>query len=196
MSDDRAHLAAMGFPDPRIPTLKPEPETTADRAQAIQIPRLTWGMTAREYADRRANRQFGQMAVDLAFRGQRRRHKVMQYLHNDISREYFVRMDEYDPSTSPRDRMPICLGWRISWGVTGSRRNVSELVSLLDHSTWGYGYFTLRTRRTHEGHARRARRAAIEWPKVAKMLRDAEAEAMTARIVARRKDLEIQRPRI
>jgi hypothetical protein len=70
----------MGFPDPRIPTPEPEPEpeTTADRAQAMQIPRLAWGMTDQQYAGRRVARGYGRIAVDLAFRGQRRRHKVMQ----------------------------------------------------------------------------------------------------------------------
>ncbi|KAL6360823.1 hypothetical protein LRP88_06531 [Fusarium phalaenopsidis] len=138
MSNDRAHLAAMGFPDPQIPTPEPEPEpeTIADRAQAMQIPRLAGGMTDQQYADRRVARGFGWTAVDLAFRG------------------------------------------------------------LLAHNRWGYGYFDLVSCGTHKGHAARARKAAIEWVRVPKILRDAEAHAMTARLVALRNDLEMQRRQI
>jgi hypothetical protein len=72
-------------------------------------------------------------------------------------------------------------------------------VSLLAHNKWRHGCVTtLRSRRKHEGHAGHARKAAIDWARVAKMqmLRDAEAHAMTARIVALRNDLKMQRPQI
>lgn len=41
-----------------------------------------------------------------------------------------------------------------------------------------------------------ARKAAIEWARVVKILRDAEAHVMTARIAALRNDLKMRRPRI
>ncbi|KAJ3457966.1 hypothetical protein MRS44_012075 [Fusarium solani] len=169
----------MGFPDPRIltPEPEPEPETTADRAQAMQIPRLAWGMTDQQYAGRRVAREYGLIAVDLAFRGQRRRHK----------RFIFVPTPMADMGTAA-DLAETEAGYAFE----------QELVSLLAHNKWRYGYVTLRSRRKHEGHAGHARKAAIDWARVAKMqmLQDAEAHAMTARIVALRNDLKMQRPRI
>lgn len=48
-----------------------------------------------QYAGNRVARGCGRIAVGLAFRGQRRRHKVMQYLHNDVSEWYFEGMEEF-----------------------------------------------------------------------------------------------------
>lgn len=100
MSNDSAHLAAMGFPDPQIPTPEPEPLTIADRAQALQIPRLA--VTNQQYAATRTTLGYGTIDVDLAFRGQRRRHKVAQYLQNDVSRDYFRSLHKYAAQQVPQ----------------------------------------------------------------------------------------------
>ncbi|KAL2677333.1 hypothetical protein Neosp_011102 [[Neocosmospora] mangrovei] len=196
MSDDSAHLAAMGFPSPRIPTLQPEPPTTAELAQAIQVPTMAAGTTDQQYDGRRVDLGFGQREADLGFRRQRRQHKVMQYMHNDVRRAYFAGMDD----RLRNDRIPEVEAGRLADHAEEAARLafefLIELVSLLADPKWGYGYFTLRSRRRHEANARRARRAAMEWPKVAKMLRVAEARARTARIVALRDDFDLLRPRV
>ncbi|KAH7148233.1 hypothetical protein EDB81DRAFT_946466 [Dactylonectria macrodidyma] len=169
---ERAHLLAMGVSVPDESPDQPLPETLAARARALTIPVLE-PMTEDLYRSKRKDLMgVGNTRLALAFEVQRRRHKMMQELHNAAQRGYMTQVARDTGHQPP-------FGWRAhrTWlarqlarramsvermeeraqGAEEAARlafeQAKEHAALLGNATWRYGYRTLVSRRRHEALA-------------------------------------------
>ncbi|KAL5605666.1 hypothetical protein FOVSG1_005813 [Fusarium oxysporum f. sp. vasinfectum] len=156
-ASERAHLAAMGLQPP---------------SNEAHAPLLARRRDIRERAD--ALREKGR------FRLGRRQHKLMQRCQNAEAKAYREMVGKFVHNAPNPIRKPRChLKWLPDFLRKGTlplleRKDLAGVAeetaryaieqaekhaALLDK--WEWGYFTLRSRRQHEGYARLARRAAI-----------------------------------
>ncbi|KAK2038965.1 hypothetical protein LZ31DRAFT_599214 [Colletotrichum somersetense] len=158
-TNDAAHLAAMGLPAPapQAPA-SPLPGTPAARANALVITVLEANETPESYQRGRVDEGFallGQPAMpnDRAF--------ALQNAHR-----HWVAL-QIQSGQLPRRKLEI-LARRAERAANFAIRQAEARAYVLGR--WKYAYFTLRSRRRHEGLAESARQDAIGWARVSQML--------------------------
>ncbi|EXA37286.1 hypothetical protein FOQG_12084 [Fusarium oxysporum f. sp. raphani 54005] len=177
-ASERAHLAAMGLQPPSNEAHAPllaRRRDIRERADALRVRTLI--TTPAVY---RRGRRGMTIKEKGRFRLGRRQHKLMQRCQNAEAKAYREMVGKFVHNAPNPIRKPRChLKWLPDFLRKGTlplleRKDLAGVAeetaryaieqaekhaALLDK--WEWGYFTLRSRRQHEGYARLARRAAI-----------------------------------
>ncbi|KAF5630507.1 hypothetical protein F52700_7187 [Fusarium sp. NRRL 52700] len=173
---DQAHLAAMGLATPLpVPPPVSRRQVIHDRAKALRVRTLITTPTVYRREHRRMTRKEGR-----SFELDRRQHKLMQRYQNTEAEAYREMLRQFLHNAPNPVWKPRChLKWLPGFLKTGkvSLMERKDLAGLAEEialyaieqaekraallNKWNWGYFTLRSRRKHEGYARYARGAAI-----------------------------------